>query len=86
MQITIRKLYNHTGKETGATLRALQERPPDLQRKLLLEGQLIQYCVKQLYPNEKLNIFRDTYMGIPAITVIKEEPQTPAVEVVVTNQ
>lgn len=86
MQITIRKLYNHTGKETGAILCALQERTPDLQRKLLLEGKLIQYCVKQLYPNEKLNVFRDTYMGVPAITVIKEGTQMPVIEVVVTNQ
>lgn len=86
MQITIRKLYNRSGTETGAMLCAPKEHTPDLQRKLLLEGQLIQYCVKQLYPNEKLNVFRDTYMGVPAITVIKEETQMPAIEVVVTNQ
>lgn len=86
MQITIRKLYNHTGKETGAILCAPKEHTSDLHRKLLLEGQLIQYCVRKLYPNEKLNVFRDTYMGVPAITVIKEEAQMPAIEVVVSNQ
>jgi hypothetical protein len=72
MKITIQRLYDRKGNETGAMLCAPEEKSSDLQQKFLLEARLIQYCVKQLYPDEKLNVFRDTYMGVPSITVIKQ--------------
>jgi hypothetical protein len=75
MKITIKRLYDRRGNETGAILCAPEERTSDLYQKLLLEGRLIQYCVKQLYPEEILNVFRDTYMGVPSITVIRQGVQ-----------
>ncbi|MCW5908644.1 MAG: hypothetical protein KIS94_12350 [Chitinophagales bacterium] len=72
MRVTVKRLYDSCGNETGAILRAPRERSSDLHKKLVLESLLIQYSVVKLYPHEQLNVYRDTYAGVPSITVIKE--------------
>ena len=72
MKVNIRRIYNDSHKETGAILSAIIPTPTNLQQKIAIENQLIQYGFDHLYPNEGLNIFRDMYVDTPSVTIIKK--------------
>jgi len=72
MKVNVKKIYNGSQKETGAILSAIIGVPTNVQQKIAIENQLIQYGFDHLYPNEGLNIFRDMYVDTPSVTIIRD--------------
>ncbi len=71
MKVSIKRLFNENGQETGAILRVMLGGPTNVQQKIITENQLIQYGFDILYQGEGLNIFRDIYVDTPSVTIIR---------------
>jgi hypothetical protein len=83
MKVFIKKLYNDKGQETGSILSASFGSRTNVQQKLAIENQLIQYGFDTLYPSEGLNIFRDMYVDTPSVTIIRNINNLPDTEITI---
>lgn len=75
--VTIQKLYDSNGTETGAILTAIFNAPTDIQQKANIEKQLMDYAFFTLYPSQGISIYRNMYIDTPSITVIKNINNLP---------
>lgn len=77
MSVTIKKLYNGQGQETGAILCAIFGAAITLQQKISVEGELINYAFNILYPGQGINIYREMHHDKASIVVIKNINDLP---------
>jgi hypothetical protein len=83
MKVISKKIYNSNGQETGCILCVSFGTQTNVQQKLAIENQLIQYAFDTLYPSEGLNIFRDAYVESPSVTVIRNINNLPNTEITI---
>ncbi|MCO6493912.1 MAG: hypothetical protein J5I98_36170 [Phaeodactylibacter sp.] len=82
-KVVIRKIYDSNGKETGAILIAHVRKATDAKEKAYFEWKLEEYAFDKLFPDESLAIYKDKYIDLPAIVVIKElnELESQSIEI-----
>ena len=78
MSVTIKRLYNQQGQETGAILCAIFATAITLQQKIAVEGELINYAFNTLYPGQGINIYREMYHDTASIVIIKNINDLPS--------
>lgn len=71
LKLVIRKLYNQSGKETGAIISAFFPFPINLYEKNMVERQLELYAFNNLYPQKGLIFFKEIHDDTASLTVIK---------------
>jgi Family of unknown function (DUF5958) len=71
IQIVIRKLYNNH-IEIGAIISAILPFSSTIYEKEIIETQLQNYAFNRLYPNDGLNIYKESYDDTCSITVIRD--------------
>ncbi len=72
MKVTVKRLFNNIGQETGSILREIMSTETTEQNKHLIESKLIQYAENKLYQGEGLNIYSDKYIDTPSVIIIKK--------------
>lgn len=77
LKLVIRKLYNHSGNETGAIISAFIPFPINLYEKNIIERQLQLYAFNKLYPRTGLNLFQEIHDDTASLTVIKSINNLP---------
>jgi hypothetical protein len=77
MRVSIKKVYNTTGQETGSILSSSFGHSINVQQKIAIENQLIQYGFDNLYPGEGLNIFREMHSDTASVIIIRNINNLP---------
>jgi len=84
MKISIRKIHNAKGEETGSILTTIIGHGTTLPNKLQLEYNLIQHAFNKLYPKEEIKVYREVHDDdVPSIIVMKDIESMPAKETTV---
>jgi len=77
MKVSIKKLYNGKGQETGSILSTSFGGPTNLQEKVNIENILIHHGHDSLYPGEGLNIFSEHNEDTTAVIIIRDIDKLP---------
>jgi hypothetical protein len=72
MKVSVKKIYNDRGEETGAVLSSGFDIKIDAVKKERIESQLILYAFNVLYKQETLIIYHERHLDTASVIVLRK--------------